>query len=133
MAPGTGPILVVEDEALVALDLQRTLEDYGYEVIGVAASLGEALELAYHRPPALVLMDIRIKGAADGIQTAAVLRSRFDVKVIYLTAHGDQETRELSAWTLPAGYLVKPLRKEDLRKMVAEVLGEATQKAKADL
>ena len=80
-------ILVVEDERVVARDIQRSLTDLGYDVPSTAASAEQAIKLASERCPDLVLMDIRIKGDRDGIETAATLRERFGVPVVYLTAY----------------------------------------------
>jgi len=80
--PGAGKIiLVVEDERVVAKDLQRSLAGLGYDVPATAASGDEALRLVSERSPALVLMDIHIKGENDGVETARILRARFDVPV----------------------------------------------------
>src|SRR5690606_18723549 len=80
-------ILIVEDESIVARDLQCSLEDLNYEVCGIAASSDEAIALAREKVPDLVLMDVRISGKRDGIETAHVIRAEMEVPVIYLTAH----------------------------------------------
>src|ERR1041384_5885080 len=101
-------LLVVEDERIVALDLRGALEDLGYTVIGTAASSDEALRTADERRPDLVLMDIRIAGASDGIQAASLLRSRYQLPVVYLTANADAATLERAPATQPARHPVKP-------------------------
>lgn len=111
-------VLIVEDERIVARDLQQTLEGMGYEVIGIASSAGEAMHHCVERRPDAVLMDIRIKGGLDGIATAAVLRERFDVPVTFLTAHTDQATLERAAKTRPYGYLTKPVNAAELRSAI---------------
>jgi diguanylate cyclase (GGDEF)-like protein len=135
-------LLVVEDERIVALDLRGALEDLGYTVVGTAASSDEALRTAEARRPDLVLMDIRIAGASDGIQAASVLRSRYQLPVVYLTANADQATLERALATEPAGYLVKPYNPQSLRTTIevalrrheAEVASrEAHAREKADL
>src|SRR6185295_4152240 len=85
-------ILVVEDERVVASDLAESLARMGYDVVGTAASSSECIAHAEKRRPDLVLMDIRIEGPLDGIETAQLLRSRFDVPVIFLTAFADEAT-----------------------------------------
>ncbi|HEX3476154.1 MAG TPA: response regulator [Kofleriaceae bacterium] len=95
---------------IVALDLRGTLEDLGYAVIGTAASSDEALRVADERRPDLVLMNIRISGVSDGIQTARLLRARYHLPVVYLTANADADTLERALATEPAGYLVKPYK-----------------------
>src|SRR5664279_2361353 len=85
-------ILVVEDESITAEDLREVLTGFGYEVMVVAASGAEAIRAAEQHHPDLVLMDIRIKGDMDGTEAARILHERFDIPVVYLTAHADQET-----------------------------------------
>jgi len=115
-------ILIVEDERVVARDLQRTLTRLGYQVPDCAASGDEAIRLASERCPDLVLMDIRIKGDRDGIEVADVLRHRFDVALIYLTAYGDDATVARASKTEPHGYLLKPIRTDELRSAVEVAL-----------
>jgi signal transduction histidine kinase len=111
-------ILVVEDEGVVALDIKRTLTDYGYEIGETAATADQAIRLASEWCPDLVLMDIRIKGDRDGIETAKILRSRFGVPVIYLTANADEPTTRRAMSTEPLAYLVKPVKPLALRGAV---------------
>jgi PAS domain S-box-containing protein len=115
---GAKTILVVEDERIVARDIQRSLTDLGYSVPVTAASADQAILLATEHCPDLVLMDIRIKGKRDGIETAAILRKRFDVPIVYLTAFADEATLERAKATEPFGYLMKPVRNNDLRSAV---------------
>jgi diguanylate cyclase (GGDEF)-like protein/PAS domain S-box-containing protein len=111
-------ILVVEDESIVARDLQLTLRDLGYDAYATAASADEAIERASTRCPDLVLMDIRIKGRVDGIETAAILRQKCRSAVIYLTAHSDDATIQRAKKTEPYGYLLKPVTSAELRSMI---------------
>lgn len=111
-------ILIVEDESIVARDLQCSLEDLNYEVCGIAASSDEAIALAREKVPDLVLMDVRISGKRDGIETAHVIRAEMEVPVIYLTAHADDTTLARAKVTQPSGYLLKPVRTAELRSMV---------------
>ena len=111
-------ILVVEDERVVARDIQRSLVDLGYSVPVTAASADQAILLATEHCPDLVLMDIRIKGKRDGIETALLLRKRFDVPIVYLTAFADEATLERAKVTEPFGYLLKPVRTSELRSAV---------------
>ena len=111
----TCSILVVEDEPIVAKDLQQTLREMHYDAFAIASSADDAIRCASERCPDLVLMDIRIKGAVDGIQTAEILRERFGVSVVYLTAHADEATIERASRTAPYGYLLKPIKSAELR------------------
>jgi signal transduction histidine kinase len=111
-------ILIVEDERIVAKDIQQTLRELGYDAYAIAASADEAIARATEKCPDLVLMDIRIKGNRDGIETAEILQSRFGVPVVYLTAHADEATLDRAKKTQPHGYLLKPVKWAELRSMV---------------
>jgi PAS domain S-box-containing protein len=107
-------IMVVEDERITAADLEASLEDLGYAVTAIAASGKQAIRGAETTLPDLVLMDIRIKGEMDGIDAAREIRQRFDIPVIYLTAHADDETLERAKSAEPLGYIVKPFQASEL-------------------
>jgi PAS domain S-box-containing protein len=111
-------VLIVEDERIVAKDLQQALSGMGYEAFAIASSADEAIARAAERCSDIVLMDIRIKGERDGIQTAELLQSKFQVPVIYLTAHADEATIERAKSTQPHGYLLKPVKTAELRSAI---------------
>ena len=119
---GGKTILVVEDERVVAKELQRSLASLGYSVPETTASADDAIRLASLSCPDLVLMDIQIKGDKDGIQAAEILRARFDVPVIFLTAYADEATLARAKITGPHGYLVKPVKDADLLSAIEVVL-----------
>lgn len=119
-------ILVVEDEGLIAADLARRIERLGYPAPSVAQSGEEALQFARTTRFDLVLMDIRLKGAMDGIATAAELRVKLRTPVVYVTAHADQETIERAKFTEPLGYLLKPISDGDLRSVIQTAIYKAT-------
>jgi PAS domain S-box-containing protein len=108
-------ILIVDDERVVAKGLEVTLQAMGHEVIEAVASADDAIRSATNRRPDLVLMDIRIKGELDGVQCAHVLRERFGVPVVYLTAHVDDESVARAMATEPAAYLLKPFHRGQLQ------------------
>lgn len=111
-------LLIVEDEAVMALDLKLQLEDLGYEVQGIAASAEQALAQVRRQTPDLVLMDIRLQGALDGIEAAHLLQIQHPqspVPVIFLTSHSDDDTVQRAARTGPYGYLTKPYQIRELR------------------
>lgn len=107
--PRTPTVMVVEDEQIVALDLQQMLGELGYEVVALASSADEAIAHAEQHRPDIVLMDIRIAGPQDGIETANVLHHRLGVPVVYLSAHSDRATLQRAKAAEPFGYLVKPV------------------------
>ncbi len=111
-------ILIVEDERIVAQDLQQSLGEMGYDAYAIASSAEEAMLRAGERRPDVVLMDIRIKGSRDGVETASMMRERFGVPVIYLTAHADDATIARAKHTEPYGYLVKPVKSSELRSVI---------------
>ena len=105
-------VLIVEDEAIVSMDLRYKLEALGYSVPAEIRSGEEAVEAASRLRPDLVLMDIKLSGVMDGIVAAAQIRERFDIPVVYLTAYADEATLERAKVTEPFGYLLKPLDPE---------------------
>ena len=108
-------LLVVEDEAFIALEIKTRLQSMGYGVCGVVSRGVEAIQQAEAIRPDLVLMDIRLKGEMSGIEAAAVIRERTRIPVVYLSSHADEETLEQAKWTAPYGYLLKPFQEKDLR------------------
>ncbi|VVB97201.1 Chemotaxis protein CheY [uncultured archaeon] len=108
-------ILVVEDEALVAEDIRRTIHNLGYIVLSTASSGKEALKKVDELRPDLVLMDIVLQGEMDGIETAREIRSRFNIPVVYLTAYSDGEILERAKLTEPFGYIIKPFKERELK------------------
>ncbi|HEV2445558.1 MAG TPA: response regulator [Candidatus Sulfopaludibacter sp.] len=123
-------ILVVEDEGLIAADIQRRLELMGYAVPAIAQSGEEAIRCARSTPFDLVLMDIRIRGDMDGIATAAALKSEFQTPVVYMTAHSDQETVRRATQTEPLGYVIKPVGDGNLRSAVQIAIYKAEMERK---
>jgi len=111
-------ILIVEDEIILAKDLQQTLIDLGYDAYAIASSAETALKRAGERRPDIVMMDVRIKGPLDGIQTAIILQKKFLTAIIYLTAHADEAMIERAKETEPYGYMLKPVNAAELRTTV---------------
>lgn len=125
-------ILIVEDEQITMLDIRDMIENLGYSVPAVADSSDEALEALEEHPIDLVLMDIRLNGGMSGIEVAEVVNERFEIPVIYLTAHSDEKTIERSKPTRPAGFLVKPITEADLRSAIEMALSNASKRAESD-
>jgi PAS domain S-box-containing protein len=103
-------ILIVEDERVTAEDLCDTLTDLGYSVTAAVSNGADAIAQAEGNPPDIALMDIRIQGEMDGTVTALVLRERFNIPVIYLTAHADNATVARAKDAGPLGYITKPFQ-----------------------
>lgn len=119
-------ILIVEDEHIIAMDLKLKLEDYGYRVLGVVSDGEDAVKLAAELRPDLVLMDIILNGAIDGIEAAKSILA-LEIPVLYLTAHSDKATL-LRAKENPAyGYIVKPFEPKKLHNTI-EITFERHQK-----
>lgn len=115
-------ILIVEDEMLVAADLRYHLTGIGYTVAEIVASGEEALKWVERAVPDLILMDIHLAGHIDGITTAELIRARFDIPVIYLTAFADEETLQRARLTQPFGYLLKPFNSPDIHTTIEMAL-----------
>lgn len=107
-------ILVVEDEKIIALNVRESLESLGYIVTAIADSGEKAIEKATQLRPDLVLMDIRLKGNIDGIQAAEQIWESLSIPVIYVTGHSDQSTLERAKITAPFGYILKPVKEQEL-------------------
>ncbi len=115
-------ILIVEDEKIVAKDIKDSLNSLGYAVCAMISSGEEAVEKIEELKPDLVLMDIMLEGEMNGIQTAEIIRKRFHLPVVYLTAYADQATLERAKISEPFGYIVKPFEDRDLQVAVQMAL-----------
>jgi PAS domain S-box-containing protein len=111
-------LLIVEDQNIIAWDLKTRLENLGYQVTAIAASGEQALQQVQDTSPDLVLMDIILKGALDGIESAARIRANFEVPIVYVTAHSDEVTLQRASATEPHGYILKPFDDSDLRAAI---------------
>jgi CheY-like chemotaxis protein len=115
-------ILIVEDERLVARDLQRRLSRLGYTVVGQVASGSEAIQQALAQRPDLVLMDIRLQGEMDGIEAAGFIRTHLNIRVVYMSAYVDEATLTRAQATDPAAFLTKPFSESILQQTLQQVL-----------
>ena len=115
-------ILIVEDEAIVALDLRMRLTRLGYSVIDSVGLAEVAIEIAEQQRPDLTLMDIRLRGEMDGIEAADVIRTKMGLPVVYLTAHADDATVDRARVTEPFGYILKPFDERELRTVIEMAL-----------
>ena len=118
----TAQIMVVEDEGIVAQDIETTLQSLGYSVPYVASNADEAIAKAEEIHPDLILMDIVMPGERDGVEAAEEIKDRFHIPVIYLTAYADDETLRRAKATEPFGYILKPFQKRELYTQIERAL-----------
>jgi two-component system, response regulator PdtaR len=107
-------ILIVEDEPIIAADIESSLLQNDYDIAGIAYASAHALDLLINRYPDLVLLDIALKGDKDGIDIAHIIRDKYRIPFIYLTSFSDKLTLERAKTTLPYGYIVKPFKDRDI-------------------
>ncbi len=123
-------IFIVEDESIVAKDIQQTLEKLGYTVLGTASEGEKAVEKIVELEPDLILMDIMLKGEMTGIDTAAQVKKEISVPIIYLTAYADRDTLTKAKITQPHGYIIKPFKEVDIRTAVEIALYKHKKESK---
>jgi CheY-like chemotaxis protein len=120
-------ILLVEDEIIVAMDIQQRLELLNYNVVGHAISGAEAIQYQREFDPDLILMDIKLRGPMDGIEAAAQIRANSNVPIIYLTAFADERSLTKARLIGAYGYLIKPFEDGELQSCIAmALLGSST-------
>lgn len=126
-------ILVVEDEGVIARDLQNRLKKMGYSVPRLASSGKEAIKAMLEIKPDIILMDIKLNGEIDGIETAGRIREKYDTPIIYITAYADNETLKRAKVTEPYGYIIKPFDDRELHSIIEMALykSELDRKLKA--
>jgi CheY-like chemotaxis protein len=110
-------VLLVEDEYFIAFELKGSLVRSGYEVLGPAASGLEAIEIARAQDPALVLMDIGLRGPMDGIEAARLISEFSQAKIVFATAYADGELKTRAMLLQPLGYLEKPFSIKQLEQL----------------
>lgn len=111
-------ILIVEDESIVAKDIQHSLKKLGYTTVGICSTGEEAISITEDVKPDLVLMDIMLKGDMSGIEAAALIREKFNIPIIYLTAYADESTLSKAKVSEPYGYIIKPFKEIDLHTSI---------------
>lgn len=115
-------VLIVEDESIIAFDIQDQLNSLGYEVIGSVGSGQEAIRVAEDTRPALILMDIMLKGDMDGVEAAEEIHSKVKCPVVFLSAYSDDDTLSRAQRSGPFGYLIKPFKRQDLHAAIQTAL-----------
>ena len=111
-------ILIIEDEVIIAQDIAGKVKRLGYDVAGIKSSSEKAIDFLSFHTPDLVLCDIRIKGAKDGIEVASIIREKKKIPFIYLTSMSDRATLDRAKKTLPYGYIVKPFNANQLGRAI---------------
>lgn len=117
-------ILIVEDETILAMNLQDRLADLGYEIAGCVGTGETAIESACAEKPDLVLMDIRLKGNMDGIEAANRIWEQCGIPVIIMSAYSDKSTADRVRESRSFGYLVKPIRSDDLSQAILSAMSK---------
>jgi DNA-binding NarL/FixJ family response regulator len=138
MGKNMNKIMVVEDEAVIAIRLQERLTAMGYHVVGISYSGEDAMEQARRLRPDLILMDIMIPGEMDGIAVAKLVKTELDIPVIFLTAFSEDKIIDRAKQAEPYGYIVKPFQDRELKACVEIALykkemGKALQEAHNEL
>lgn len=118
-------VLLVEDEPIIAADLADRLSDMGYEITQQCSSGEEALAFFRQHEVDLVVMDIKLEGQMDGVDTARMMLEHRDLPIIYLTSNSDDNTFSRAKNTLPAAFLIKPFRGKDLRNAIELAISRA--------
>ena len=111
-------IVVAEDESIIAQDIHVTLVRLGYEVPALVATGQDALQAVEEFQPDLVLMDIRLRGDMDGVESALLIRRRFGIPVVFLTAHSDEDTLHRAKNSSAYGFILKPFEERDLHTAI---------------
>jgi diguanylate cyclase (GGDEF)-like protein len=125
----TSRVLIVEDEAITALDLATELRGLGYDVCGIVDTAEDAVTVAAQERPQVVLMDVRLADGGDGIEAAREVGLRQDAAIIFLTAHSDEATLARALVVSPAGYLIKPFRARELKVAIDVALAKQASEA----
>ncbi|MGB8891554.1 MAG: response regulator, partial [Methanoregula sp.] len=115
-------ILVVDDEALIAMRLEERLSSLGYTVVGMAASGEDAIDKARSTRPDLVLMDIVMPGRMNGIDSAKIISDELDIPVVFITAYADDEIIKKAKSVRPYGYIVKPINELEIKAAIEVAL-----------
>jgi DNA-binding NarL/FixJ family response regulator len=132
-ADGHSRVLIVEDDYLIAMEAESVLADAGFELVGIAATADEAIEMAMRGRPALALMDIRLAGRRDGVDAALELYREHGIRCIFATAHSDREVLERAEPACPLGWLQKPYTMPSLVEAVRRALDEVNLSVLASL
>jgi len=115
-------VLIVEDETVLAIGMEYSLEEFGYEVTGIETSASSALKHVELNKPDIVLMDIKLKGEESGIDAAKKIWAKYKIPIIFLTSFSDDKTIKNAMQSEPYAYLIKPCRDEELKVTIQTTL-----------
>ncbi len=115
-------VLIVEDESIVAKDIQLSLKKLGYIVIGIEKSGEGAILKAQNSSPDIIIMDIMLKGEINGVEAAEKIRKEFNIPIIFLTAYADENTLSKAKISEPYAYIIKPFKEIDLHTSIEMAL-----------
>jgi len=121
-------ILVVDDEPEVSATLELTLQKFGYTVVGCESTAENAIQKSCELRPDIVLMDIELAGEMDGVQAADIIRKKYHIPVIYITAICDTKTLERVGASIPYGYILKPFKDNELHTVIEIALETIAKK-----
>jgi DNA-binding NarL/FixJ family response regulator len=117
--------LIVEDDYLISEGLRQACHEAGYDVVDIAVDAAQAISIAEHERPDLVLMDIKLRGGSDGVEAASLLRERFGIRSTFTTAYNDPATLARGNRADPAGWLFKPYDGARLLHVIQRALNSA--------
>lgn len=121
-------VLIVTSEAIIGLDLKRTLQNFGYAIFSTESYGQNAVKKIENETLDLVLMDMVLKGEMDGIETANKIRSKSDIPIVYLTTHVDDRFLEWAKTTEPFGFVGLPFREDELHSVIETTLSKRDTK-----
>ncbi len=111
-------ILIVEDDAIIAKNIESKLTNFGYEVVGIVHTGTDAIKSLSEKNPDLILLDIKLKGDIGGIEAAEKIKQQKDIPIIFLTSYTDEDTFEKAKHTEPAAYISKPFNIDELNRII---------------
>ena len=125
-------VLIIEDEFIVSRTIQSSLIEFGYSVLGIVTSGEKALAFIAEQVPDILLIDIQLKGAINGIELAQLIKKKHDIPFIFLTAISDETTLNRAKYAEPYGYILKPFREIDLKTTIELALYKHYQQVKIE-
>ncbi len=109
-------VLIVEDETLVALELEMFISNLGFNIVAICSNANSTLETLKSHKTDIILMDINIKGEINGVDLAQIIKTKYkNIQIIFLTAHIDEKNRKLAALSNPLAFLAKPFNQDELK------------------